>query len=421
MSADGRLDDVRARRSLLPALGALSAFGPLSIDLYIPALPQLGKDLLTTEALTQVTMSACLIGIAVGQLLWGPISDRYGRRRPLLWAVAAFALCSFLCAAAPSIELLILVRLLQGLCGAAGLAIGRAVVHDVFHGAEATAAFAALTAIAGAAPVLAPLIGGGLLAFTDWRGLFLALGAIGLALLLTAALCVPETLATAQRTTGGLGSDLRGLGAALSNAPFMVFAITLGLATGGFFTYLQMSSFVLQREYGVGAQGFAVIFAVNAGGIMLGAWISRRVARRTSRAASDVGEHAGIPPRRRDSGRRLVLWSLSLGTVAAAAVLLSALLHSPLPWLLPPLFLLVALHGVNNPTLTALALSRITRGAGSASAVLGTLAALLGALVPPLLSQAGVSATLMGATMLVAFAAALAVLGLTGRVTRAGE
>ncbi|KJL27419.1 Bicyclomycin resistance protein [Microbacterium azadirachtae] len=420
MSADGGLDDMRARRSLLPALGALSAFGPLSIDLYIPALPQLGRDLLTTEALTQVTMSACLIGIAVGQLLWGPVSDRYGRRRPLLWAVAAFALCSFLCAAAPSIELLILVRLLQGLCGAAGLAIGRAVVHDVFHAAEATAAFAALTAIAGAAPVLAPLIGGGLLAFTDWRGLFLALGAIGLALLLTAALCVPETLATAQRTTGGLGSDLRGLGAALSNAPFMVFAITLGLATGGFFTYLQMSSFVLQREYGVGAQGFAVIFAVNAGGIMLGAWISRRVARRSSRSAPD-GAHAGIARRRRDSGRRLVLWSLSLGTVAAAAVLLSALLHSPLPWLLPPLFLLVSLHGVNNPTLTALALSRITRGAGSASAVLGTLAALLGALVPPLLSQAGVSATLMGATMLVAFAAALTVLALTGRVTRTGE
>ncbi|SDM15856.1 Bcr/CflA family efflux MFS transporter [Microbacterium azadirachtae] len=420
MSADGGLDDMRARRSLLPALGALSAFGPLSIDLYIPALPQLGRDLLTTEALTQVTMSACLIGIAVGQLLWGPVSDRYGRRRPLLWAVAAFALCSFLCAAAPSIELLILVRLLQGLCGAAGLAIGRAVVHDVFHGAEATAAFAALTAIAGAAPVLAPLIGGGLLAFTDWRGLFLALGAIGLALLLTAALCVPETLATAQRTTGGLGSDLRGLGAALSNAPFMVFAITLGLATGGFFTYLQMSSFVLQREYGVGAQGFAVIFAVNAGGIMLGAWISRRVARGSSRSAPD-GAHAGIARRRRDSGRRLVLWSLSLGTVAAAAVLLSALLHSPLPWLLPPLFLLVSLHGVNNPTLTALALSRITRGAGSASAVLGTLAALLGALVPPLLSQAGVSATLMGATMLVAFAAALTVLALTGRVTRTGE
>ncbi|MBS1673426.1 MAG: multidrug effflux MFS transporter [Actinobacteria bacterium] len=404
MTASPPASAARSRRSLLPALGALSAFGPLSIDLYIPALPQLGNDLHTTEALTQVTMSACLIGIAVGQLLWGPISDRYGRRRPLLWAVAGFALASLLCAAVPSIELLILVRLLQGLCGAAGLAIARAVVHDVFQGAEATAGFAALTAIAGAAPVLAPLLGGLLLSFTDWRGLFVALGVIGAALLAAAALFVPETLPADERTTGGLGSDLRGIGAALSNRPFLVFALTLGLATGGFFTYLQMSSFVLQNEYGVTAQGFAVIFAVNAGGIVFGAWISRRVARRSGG--------------RRASSRRLVLLSLTIGTVAAAAVLLSALLHSPVPWLLAPLFVLVGSHGINNPTLTALALGSITRGAGSASAVLGTLAALLGALVPPLLSRAGVSATLMGATMLVAFAAALTLLAATGRATR---
>jgi DHA1 family bicyclomycin/chloramphenicol resistance-like MFS transporter len=391
VSGAAPVGDARARRSLLPALGALSAFGPLSMDLYIPALPQLGRELHTTAALAQVTMSACLIALALGQLLWGPISDRYGRRRPLLWAVAGFAVASFVCAVSPSIELLILVRLLQGLCGAAGMAIARAVVHDVYQGSEATAGFATLTAISGAAPVLAPLLGGALLTFTDWRGLFVALGVIGALLLLTAALYVPETHPLAERTTGGLGNDLRGIGAALGNGPFMVFALTLGLASAGFFAYLQMSSFVLQNQFGVDAQGFALIFAMNSGGIVLGAWISRRLARRT-------GE---------------------LGTAAAAAVLLSALLHSPLPWLLAPLFVLVGLHGVNNPTLTALALSRITRGAGSASAVLGTMAALLGALLPPLLSHAGVSATLMGATMLIAFAAALALLAATARATRA--
>jgi DHA1 family bicyclomycin/chloramphenicol resistance-like MFS transporter len=405
VSGAAPVGDARARRSLLPALGALSAFGPLSMDLYIPALPQLGRDLHTTEALAQVTMSACLIGLALGQLLWGPISDRYGRRRPLMWAVGGFAVASFVCAVSPSIELLILVRLLQGLCGAAGMAIARAVVHDVYKGSEATAGFATLTAISGAAPVLAPLLGGALLTFTDWHGLFVALGAIGALLLLTAALFVPETHPLAERTTGGLGNDLRGIGAALGNGPFMVFALTLGLASAGFFAYLQMSSFVLQNQFGVDAQGFALIFAMNSGGIVLGAWISRRLARRT-------GE-------RRIDGRRVVLTSLSLGSAAAVAVLLSALLHSPLPWLLAPLFVLVGLHGVNNPTLTALALSRITRGAGSASAVLGTLAALLGALLPPLLSHAGVSATLMGATMLIAFAAALALLAATGRITRA--
>ena len=411
MSDASSAEDARGRRTLLPALGALSAFGPLSMDLYIPALPALGRELHTTEALAQVTMSACLIGLALGQLLWGPISDRYGRRRPLLWAVAGFAVASFVCAVSPSIELLILVRLLQGLCGAAGMAIARAVVHDVHEGAEATAGFATLTAIAGAAPVLAPLLGGALLTFTDWRGLFVALGVIGALLLLTAALFVPETHPRAERTTGGLGNDLRGIGAALGNGPFMVFALTLGLASAGFFAYLQMSSFVLQNQFGVDAQGFALIFAVNAGGIMLGAWLSRRLARRPSRTSGTAGE-------RRMDARRVVLTSLTLGTAAAAAVLLSALLHSPLPWLLVPLFLLVGLHGVNNPTLTALALGRVRRGAGSASAVLGTLAALLGALLPPLLSRAGVSATLMGATMLVAFAAALALLAATGRITR---
>ncbi|MBS1696773.1 MAG: multidrug effflux MFS transporter [Actinobacteria bacterium] len=403
------------RRALLPALGALSAFGPISMDVYIPALPELGHDLATTDALAQVTMSACLIGLALGQLIWGPISDRYGRRRPLLWAVAGFTVAALGCAVAPSIGILIAVRLVQGLCGAAGIAIARAVVHDVSVGAEATAGYATLTAIAGAAPVLAPLLGGLLLGFTDWRGIFLALAVIGGALLLTAALCVPETLPAAERTTGGVGSDLRGIGAAFANGPFLVFAFTLSLATAGFFTYLQMSSFVLQEEYGVGAQGFALIFAVNAGGIVLGAWLSRRLVRRVpNRARRRTRPAAGF-----DRGRTIVLWSLTLGTTAAAVVLLSALLRSPLPWLLAPLFLLVALHGVNNPTLTALALGRVTRGAGSASAVLGTLAALLGALVPPLLSHSGVSATLMGATMLVALAAALTLLSLTGRLTRA--
>ncbi|MGN8025268.1 MFS transporter [Microbacterium sp. 22242] len=245
--------DAGSRRALLPALGALSAFGPISMDLYIPALPQLGRDLATTDALAQLTMSACLIGLALGQLLWGPVSDRYARRRPMLWAVAGFAVASIACSFAPSIGILIGIRLVQGICGAAGMAIGRAVVHDLFDGPEATAGFATLTAIAGAAPVLAPLLGGVLLSVTDWRGLFVALAVIGAALLLVAALFVPESLPPVERTTGGVGNDLRGIGAALRNGPFLVFAVTLGLATAGFFTYLQMSSFVLQNEYGVGA------------------------------------------------------------------------------------------------------------------------------------------------------------------------
>lgn len=386
-----------SRRGLLPALGALSAFGPISMDVYLPALPALGRDLAADDAVVQLTMSACLIGLAAGQLIWGPISDRYGRRKPLLWAVAGFAIASIGCALAPTIGILIAVRLVQGLCGAAGMAIARAVVHDVSEGAQATAGYAALTAISSIAPVLAPLLGGVLLTFTDWHGTFVALALIGTALLLIAARWVPETLDPQARTSGGLRSDLRGIGAAFANGPFLMFAIALGFAGTGFFTYLQMSSFVLQNEFGVDAQGFAVLFTVNAAGLVLGARLSRLLARRVD-------------------GRRVVLCSLSLGAVASAALLASALLHSPLPWLALPLFVAVALHGVNNPTLTALALGRVTHGAGSASAVLGALGMLLGALVPPLLSRSGVSAALMGATMLVALAAALAVLLLARRI-----
>ncbi|MDQ4215541.1 multidrug effflux MFS transporter [Microbacterium capsulatum] len=378
------------RRSLLPALGALSAFGPISIDGYLPSMPALAADLHTSDALAQFTMSACMIGMAVGTLLWGSISDRYGRRRPLMWGVAGFALTAVLCALAPSIEALIAVRFVQGLCGAAGIVIARAVVHDLFTGADAVAGFSSLAAIAGAAPVLAPLMGGALLTFTDWRGVFVALAVIGVLLLVTAMLFVPETHPREERTTGGMANDFRGFGAALGNRGFMISAVTLGIASVSLFSYLQMSSFVLQSEYGVSAQGYALIFASNAVGIVLAARLNRRLSRRMT-------------------GARIGAWSLSIGTVATAAILLSALLHSALPWLLVPLFLAVAVQGVNNPAFTALALGEITRGAGSASAVLGTLSMLLGALIPPLVSSAGVSAPVMGASMCAAFACALLV------------
>lgn len=393
--------DVR-RRSLLGTLGALSAFGPLSMDVYLPSLPELSADLAAPEALAQFTMSACMIGLALGQLLWGSISDRYGRRTPLLWAVAGFAVTSVLCAFAPSIQLLILFRFLEGLCGAAGMVIARAIVHDVFEGPEATGGYAALAAIAGAAPVLAPLLGGLLVTFTDWRGVFIALAVVGAILLAVAALFVPETHPPAERTTGGFGNDLRGFGAALGNGRFMLAAVVLALASVGMFSYLQMSPFVLQSGYRVGPQGFALIFALNSIGIVTAAQISRRLARR-------------MP------GNRVVLWSLSLATAAAVAVLLTATLGAPLPWLLVPLFFAVASHGVNNPTLTALALGRITHGAGSASAVLGTLTLFLGALIPPLVSGGGVSATLMGTTMACAFACALALTIGAGLVRRRRE
>ena len=344
-------------RSLILALGALTAFGPISLDVYLPSLPQLGADLGASESLTQFTMSACMIGLALGQLLWGPISDRYGRRMPLILAISGFAITSVLCAIAPTIEVLIGIRIVQGLCGAAGMVIARAVVHDLFSGAEAVAAYSTLAAVMGAAPVLAPLVGGAVATFSDWRGVFVALAVIGLLLLAIAVFGVPETLEAQQRTTGGIGNDFRGIGAALSNRSFMLTAVTLGFASVALFSYLQMSPFVLQQQYGLSAQGFALVFAVNSVGIMAAANLNRRLARRAP-------------------GAVVLRWSLSIATAASVAVLLAGMLGSSLPWLLVPLFVAMSTHGINNPSLTAIGLGRITRGAGSASAAAPTCGAL---------------------------------------------
>ncbi|MFD5226261.1 multidrug effflux MFS transporter [Microbacterium sp. NPDC058342] len=382
-------------RSLMLALGALTAFGPISLDVYLPSLPQLGAEFGASEALTQLTMSACMIGLALGQLLWGPISDRYGRRMPLILAISGFALTSVLCAFAPSIEVLIAIRVVQGLCGAAGMVIARAVVHDLFSGADAVAAFSTLAAVMGVAPVLAPLIGGAVATFSSWRGVFVALAVIGLLMLAVAAFGVPESLASGERTRGGIANDFHGIGAALRNGPFLLAAVTLAVASVPLFTYLQHAPFVLQSQYGLSAQGFAIVFAVNAVGITLAANLNRRLARR-------------MP------GVRIARWSLAVGAAGALALVLTAALDSALPWLLVPLFVALCTQGVNNPSLTGMALGHVRHAAGSASAVLGTLSMLLGALVPPAVALIGVSATVLGATMLVAFALALA-LALVGR------
>lgn len=380
----------------MPALGALIAFGPISLDVYLPSLPHLGAEFGAPESLTQLTMSACMIGLALGQLLWGPISDRFGRRTPLLLSISGFAITSVLCAFASTMEMLIGIRVLQGLCGAAGMVIARAVVHDLFSGAEAVAAYSTLAAVMGVAPVLAPLLGGAVEAFSDWRGVFVALAVIGILLLAVAALGVPETLDAGDRTSGGIGSDLKGIGSSLRNGSFLTAAVTLAIASVALFSYLQLSPFVLQTQYGLSAQGFAIVFAANAVGITLAANLNRRLARR-------------VP------GARIVRWSLAVGAAGALALTLAGASGSPLPWVLMPLFVGLSVHGLNNPALTAIALGHIRRAAGSASAVMGTLAMLLGAFVPPLVSLVGASATVLGATMLASLGLALVLVLVTRR------
>ncbi|MBT8226935.1 MAG: multidrug effflux MFS transporter [Dactylosporangium sp.] len=360
-------------------LGALSTFGPLSLDMYLPALPQIARDLHASQALTQLTLSSCLAGLALGQLVAGPISDAVGRRRPMIAGVAMFALLSLGCAVAPSAPLLVGIRFLQGLGGAAGLVVARAIVRDVFPGARAARVFASLMLVSGLAPIVAPVLGGQLLRWTDWRGVFVALAAIGVVLVL-AAVRVPETLPPAARRSGGLTDPARMFRTLVTDLVFMGYALSTGFAGAAMFTYISTSSFVLQSGYGVSPRAFSLIFASNAAGLMLAGQISARL----------VG---WLGPRR--------LYVSGLAAVAAGAVSLVVVIVSGLPLaaVLATLFIVVASQGLTMPNGTALALAPYGQAAGSASAQFGVQQFLIAAIISPLAGLGGASALVMAMIM----------------------
>jgi DHA1 family bicyclomycin/chloramphenicol resistance-like MFS transporter len=333
-------------------LGALSAFGPLSMDLYLPALPSVADDFGAGQAPVQLTLSAVAIGLAAGQLLAGPLSDRLGRRRPLLVGVGAWALASLLCAFSPTVWVLVGIRLLQGLGGAAGIVLARAIVRDRFQGADSARMFAVLASIMGAAPVLAPVAGGQLLRITDWRGLFVCLAGVGLLLFLAAAWRLPETLPPAARVAGGLRTTIVNGRALLRRRAFLAAVLAQGLGFGALFTYISSSSFVLQSGYGLSAQQFSLVFAGNGVGIVLAGQVSRLLVHRAG-------------------SRVLLRTGLALQVLGGAALLVAALGGAGLPVVLAALFVVVAANGLVLPNATALAMADAARMAGTASALVG--------------------------------------------------
>ena len=400
---DARVLTRRQHAAIVVTLGALSAFGPLSMDLYLPSLPALGKSLGASDAVTQLTMSVCMVGLAAGQLIGGPLSDRFGRRRPLAVGVAVFTASSALCAIAPDIWLLIVFRLAQGLGGAFGIVIARAMVRDLFHGDQAARVFSTLVIVTGVAPVLAPLAGGQIVRVTDWRGLFVVLAVVGVVLFL-GALSLPETLGEQARRPAGLravGAEFAVLG---RDRRFVGYALVLSLSGCALFTYISLSSFVLQGGYGLSAQEFSAVFAVNSVGIVLAGNLNRVAVGRFSPSRLLAGGICG---------------GLTGGVIAFAA----ALWGWGLPALLPGLFLIVADLGFIMPNATAMSMDRHGERAGSASALLGVLQFSVGAFVPPLVSSGGATAITMTVTVLASYVGALAAFAATtaGRSSAADE
>ncbi|MEU0469558.1 Bcr/CflA family multidrug efflux MFS transporter [Amycolatopsis sp. NPDC006131] len=374
-------------------LGGLSAFAPLSIDMYLPALPRMADDLHSSAPTLQLTLTAFIIGLALGQLIAGPLSDSLGRRRPLLAGLVLYAVASVLCAVSPTAELLIVGRSVQALGAAAGMVIARACVRDLFAGTAMTKFFSMLMLVSGLAPILAPVIGGQVLRLTSWRGVFVVLAVFGAVLLVAAALAMPETLPAERRRPARIGSTLRGYGVLLRDRSFVGYALSAGLMFAGLFAYISASSFVLQDVYGLSPQEYSLVFGANGLGIVIAGQVNGRIVGRVRE-------------------RTLLTVGLSASAAGGVGVLAAALAGLPLGVLLAPLLVMVSSIGLVMPNASSLALAEHPHNAGAASALLGVMQFVVGGLATPLVSIGGeASAVPMGVVMAAFAVVALVVFG----------
>ncbi|MFF8282785.1 Bcr/CflA family efflux MFS transporter [Streptomyces albus] len=364
----------RAGLLLTLILGGLTALPPLSIDMYLPALPEVSGALHVPAASAQLTLTACLIGLAVGQLVAGPMSDRFGRRRPLLIGMTGYVLAGVACALAPTAATLTGFRLVQGLTGAAGVVIARAVVRDMYDGLAMARFFSTLMLISGVAPILAPVLGGQVLRFTDWRGVFVILSAIGLLLVLVVLRKLPETLPAAQRHKGGLGEALRSMRGLLADRVFTGYLLTAGLAFAALFSYVSASPFVMQEIYGASPQTFSLLFMINSIGIVAFGQLNGKVL---------VGR---VPL---DRVLAFGLCMVGAATVALLVMTTGVFGKVGLAPLATGLCVLMSGMGLIMPNANSQALMRTPHAAGSASALLGTSQFLVGAIASPLVGVAG--------------------------------
>ncbi|MEV4561676.1 multidrug effflux MFS transporter [Kitasatospora sp. NPDC049285] len=373
-------------------LGGLAALGPLTTDLYLPAVPALTADLHSTAPVAQLTLTGSLLGMALGQLLFGPLSDRLGRRRPLLVGLAVYTLATVVCALADSMPLLVAGRALQGVAGSAGLVIARAIVRDRLEGVAMIRFLATMGLISGLAPILAPVVGAQLLHLTDWRGTFLTLAVLGAVLTAGAVLRMDETLPPERRHGDGLGTTLRAIGGLLRDRPFFGYLLTSTFAFGALFAYVGGSSVVLQDVYRISPQTYSLVFAVNSVSLLAFTQLNGRVLVQ------------------RFPSRTLTVSALAVAVLAGAAVVLcTTVWDTGLAGVWPALAVLMGAMGVILPNANGQALTMAPHAAGSASALLGTGTFLCGSVVAPLSSLGGhPSATVLGVVVLACSVLALA-------------
>jgi DHA1 family bicyclomycin/chloramphenicol resistance-like MFS transporter len=337
------------------------ALGPLSIDMYLPAFPELARDLRTDPASVQRTLAAYFVGLALGQAFYGPLADRFGRKLPLYAGLAIFSLASAACALATSIDALIALRFVQALGGCAGMVIARAVVRDSFDERDSARVLSMLMLVMGLAPILAPVIGGWLVVHQGWRAIFWVLAGFGALNLVSVRLTLGETLPVERRQRHDLVTVLKVYGALLCDRPFMRSALAGGLIVAGMFAYIAGSPFVFMEIHGVSPEGYGLIFGANAAGLILASQVNGRLVMRMDRER---------------------LFRGALCAAAASGTLLFAAAVTGLggfAGILVPLFVFIGSLGFTLPLAAALAMAPHGRNAGSASALIGVLQFTLGA------------------------------------------
>ncbi len=370
------------RRALLVlVLGAFVAVGAFTIDMYLPALPAIATDLRTSSPMVQLTLTGTLVGLALGQLVIGPLSDAFGRRRPLLAGTALHVVASLLVLVAPTVEVLGVLRVLQGVGSAAGGVVAMAIVRDLYEGRAAATTLSRLFLVMGAAPVLAPTLGGELLRITSWRGVFAVLALYGLLLFVVGALTVPETLPPGRRVTGGIAGTLRTYRGLLRDRVYVGLVLVAGLTMAGLFSYVSGSSFVYQRQFGLDEQQFGMLFGAGAFFLIGATQLNPLLLRRWSPA-------------------QVLSVAMLAGTLAGLVLLgLAAGGWGGLAGVVVPLWAVLAAVGLSLPNAPALALAAHGETAGSAAALLGAVQFGIGAVVSPLVGVLGNDATAMALTV----------------------
>ncbi|WP_412989208.1 multidrug effflux MFS transporter [Pediococcus siamensis] len=338
--------------------------------MYLPALPVMQTAFHTQTAIIQMSITTCLIGLAVGQLIVGPLSDHIGRRGPLAGGFAIFAVSALAIMNVKSVGLFLLIRFIQGLAGSAGQVLARAVARDLFSGKELTKFFAMLMAVNGVFPIISPVIGGFLLNFMSWRGIFGLLAVIGVLVVVGIWTTLEETLPPERRSHAGLLKGLRALTLMFTKRDFMLIATIQGLVFGALFSYIAASSFVFQNFFHLSAQQFSLLYAVNGLGIIIGnnlpAYFSAKVA-----------------------NMRMLALALGMGTTAAG-IMVGSLFFTASLWVIAiALFVVVICIGMVNTLATSMAMNSQTENAGSASAVLGLTMNIIGGVFSPLAGAMG--------------------------------